>query len=154
MDVFTQLQQNRRIIQDFSSTVLAGIANPFARLAYLASLRKAGSNLYEHAGLAAVYGQEAMRQALAQCHEELFERILECPLAVQEKDLQAHLGAMSPGSRAAVTNWRKLETYRTLLPVESPDYLKELFCSNMHTMLDNIANVTPTVRTASHKFKQ
>jgi hypothetical protein len=36
----------------------------------------------------------------------------------------------------AVSHWRKLEAYRTLLPVEAPDYLKELFCSNIHALLE------------------
>lgn len=135
LSAFKQPQQNRRIIQDFTSTALAGIPNPFARLAYMASLRKAGSNVYEHAGLAAVYGHDAMRQALAQCHEELFLRILECPLAVQERDLRVYLGVAGPTLHAAALDWQTREAYRTLFPAESPGYLKELCCSNMRALL-------------------
>ena len=91
MDTLTQLQQNRRIIQDFTLSTLARIESPFSRLAYLASLRNLSSNVYEHAGLSAVYPQGAVQQALEQCHREIFERILETPLAVQEEDLGAHL---------------------------------------------------------------
>ena len=136
MDTLTQLQQNRRIIHDLTVSTLAGISGPFSRLAYLASLRDISTNVYEHAGLRAIYSQPAVQQALEQCHQELFERILEEPLAVQEEELRAHLRAMPNGSRNAAAQWRRLEAYRALLPADSPDYLKELFCSNVRAILE------------------
>jgi hypothetical protein len=132
----TQLQQNRRVIQDFTSTTLAVIPSAFARLTYLASLRDLSSGRYEHAGLTAVYEREAVQQALAQCHQEIFERLLESPLEEQERDLRAHLENAESGLRIAVIHWRKLEAYRTLLPADAPDYLKELFCSNIGALLE------------------
>src|SRR5487761_571581 len=87
MSVINQLQQNRRIIQDFTLTTLAGIPGKFGRLTYMASLRDLSSGRYEHAVLAALYPDEAMQQALQLCHEQIFERILEAPLAQQETDL-------------------------------------------------------------------
>ena len=136
MDTLTQLQQNRQVIRDLTSSTLAALPGAFARLAYLASLRNFSSNVYEHAGLAALYRPEAVQQALEQCHEEIFERILETPLSVQEEDLRAHLSSTRDGLRVAVSHWRKLEAYRALLPAEAPDYLKELFCSNVRAILD------------------
>ena len=35
-----------------------------------------------------------------------------------------------------MSHWRKLEAYRTLMPLEAPDYLKELFCSNIRALLE------------------
>jgi hypothetical protein len=136
MSTLTQLQQNRRVIQDFTTTTLAAIPSAFARLTYLASLRDLSSGRYEHAGLTAVYPQEAVQQSLEQCHEEIFERILEAGLEEQERDLRAYLQAMQNGLCVAVSHWRKLEAYRMLLPAESPDYLKELFCSNIRALLE------------------
>jgi hypothetical protein len=136
MDTLTQLQQNRRIIQDLTLSTLARICNPFSRLAYLASLRDISTNVYDHAGLSALYPQAAVQQALEQCHQELFERILEAPLVSQEEDLRAHLRSLPNGSRSAAAQWRRLEAYRGLLPADSPDYLKELFCSNVRTILE------------------
>jgi hypothetical protein len=136
MDTITQLQQNRRIILDFTSSTLAALPGSFARLAYIASLRDLSSNIYEHPGLAARYRQEAVQQALEQCHEEIFERILETPLPLQEEELRAYLQTMPAGLRTVASHWRKLEAYRALLPAESPEYLKELFCSNIRAILE------------------
>src|SRR5258707_6352452 len=131
MDTLTQLQQNRRIIHDLTLSTLARISCPFSRLAYLASLRDISTNVYEHAGLAAVYPQAAVRQALEQCHQEVFERILEMPLLAQEEDLRAHLRTMPNGSRNAPIQWRELESYPALLPAHFPEDLKKLFISKV-----------------------
>lgn len=140
MDTVTQFQLNRRIIQDFTSSTLARLENPFARLAYLASLRDLSSNSYDHVGLSAVYPLEAVQQALEYCHLEIFERILETPLAVQEEDLRAHLRTLPKGLRSTAAVWRKLEAYRSLLPAASPEYLTELFCSNVRAILEILEN--------------
>ena len=136
MDTLTQLQQNRRIILDFTSSTLAKLPGSFARLACIASLRDLSSNTYEHPGLAAIYRPEAVQQALEQCHEEIFERILETPLSLQEQELRAYLKTLPASMRTVASHWRKLEAYRALLPAESPDYLKELFCSNICAILE------------------
>jgi hypothetical protein len=136
MGTLTQLQQNRRVIQDLTTTTLAAIPTLFARLLYLASLRDLSSGRYSHAGLSAVYSEEAVQQALAQCHEEVFERILESPLETQREELRVCLENMEGGMRSAVTQWRKLQAYRLLLTLNSPDYLKELFCSNIRVLLE------------------
>ena len=136
MRALTQLQQNRRIVQDFTLTTLAGIPGLFARLTYIASLRDLSSGRYEHAGLAALYPDEALQQALQLCHEQIFERVLETPLSSQLEDLRACLAAMEGGLRAAVSHWSGMESYRFLMPEQSPDYLKDLFCSNLRALLE------------------
>ena len=77
METLTQLQQNRRVIQDFTLRTLAAVPGAFARLTYMASLRDLSSGRYEHAGLASVYSDGAIQQALEICHEQVFEKILE-----------------------------------------------------------------------------
>jgi hypothetical protein len=136
MRTLTQLQQNRKVIQDFTLTTLAGISGLFARLVYVASLRDLSSGRYEHAGLATLYPDVALQQALQVCHEQVFEKILEIPLSRQQEDLRACLSSMEGGLCAAVSHWQRLESYRFLIPEESPDYLKELFCSNFRALLE------------------
>lgn len=129
-------RQNRRIIEDFTVNTLAVIPNAFARLIYVASLRDLSTGRYEHEGLAALYPEEAVQQALRHCHEEIFLRMLETPLAIQEEILQDCLAKMAGGLLATSHHWQQMEAYRVLIPEDVPDYLKELFCSNLRALLD------------------
>jgi hypothetical protein len=144
--MLTQLQQNRRIIQDFTLTTLAGIHGEFSRLTYMASLRDLSSGKYEHAGLAALYPEDAIQQALNLCHEQIFERVLESPLARQEADLKECLERMPGGLCGTVTHWLRMEAYRVLIPERAPDYLKELFCSNLRALLEILQEECSTAR--------
>jgi hypothetical protein len=135
MEDSIHLQAGRPIIQDFASTTLARIPRVYGRLIYISSLRDLSSGRYEHAGLAAVYSEDAVQDALELCHEQIFERILEMPLMRQEEDLRECLDHMEGGLEASTDHWLKLESYRVLIPEKSPDYLKELFCSNLRVLL-------------------
>ncbi len=143
--MITELQQNRRIIQDFTLTTLAAIPGEFARLTYIASLRDLSSGRYEHAGLAALYPDEPMQLALQLCHGQIFERILETPLARQEADLKECLERMPGALSLTVAHWGRMEAYRVLIPERVPDYLRELFCSNLRALLEILQEECSTV---------
>src|ERR1700750_737685 len=133
MDEILRIQP---IVRDLTATTLAAIPNVFGRLTYIASLRDLSSGRYEHSGLAAVYPPDAVQEALKFCHREIFSRILEMPLSVQEQDFSECLDGM-PGSLAAtVAHWRQLEAYRMFPPEDAPDYLRELFFSNLRVLLE------------------
>jgi len=136
MRALTQLQQNRRIVQDFTVTTLAAIPSLYGRLTYLASLRDLSSGRYEHAGLAALYPDEAIQEALQLCHEQIFERILENPLEQQEQDLRKCFETMEGGLATTADHWCRMEAYRMLLPEEAAGYLRDLFCSNLRALLE------------------
>jgi hypothetical protein len=146
--MITQFQQNRRIVQDFTLTTLAAIPGEFGRLTYMASLRDLSSGRYEHAGLAALYADEAVQVALELCHEQIFERLLETPLAKQEVDLRECLERMPGGLCSTLAHWRRLEAYRVLMPERAPDYLKELFCSNLRALLELLQEECSTAPSA------
>lgn len=136
MSGLTKFQQNRKIVEDFTLTTLAGIPTLFGRLTYIASLRDLSSGRFEHAGLAALYPDEALQQALQFCHEQVFERILETSLENQLEDFRSCLQGMQGGLPVAVPHWLGMESYRVLLPENSPDYLRDLFCSNARALLE------------------
>lgn len=130
-------------------TTLAEISGEFARLAYMGSLRDLSSGRYEHAGLAALYPDDATQQALQLCHEQIFERVLETPLERQLEDLRECVSKMPGDQCETVAHWRRLEAYRVLMPECAPAYLKELFCSNLRALLEILQEECSKVRSGA-----
>jgi hypothetical protein len=141
-----QILRNKSVVRDFAATTLAAIPNMFGRLVYIASLRDLSSGNYEHAGLAALYSQQAVQEALECCHYEIFQKILETPLSIQAQDLAECLQGMAGSYPSTLSHWREMEAYRVLLPANTPDYLKELFFSNLRALLEILQAENSTVR--------
>ena len=135
MESIEHFQQSRAVIEDFSSQTLAAISSDFGRLYYVSSLKETGSGRYEHDGLARLYPETAVQAALSHCHEELFSRILETPLRDQERDLRDCLGKAGDRYWDVVENWRANGSFQEMCPEGLPDYLRDLFCSNMGALL-------------------
>jgi hypothetical protein len=131
-----QILRNKSVVRDFTATTLAAIPNTFGRLIYITSLRDLSSGTYEHAGLAALYPQDAIQESLECCHHEIFQKILETPLSVQADDLRECLRGMPGSFKSTVSHWRQLESYRILPPGNAPDYLNVLFFSNLRALLE------------------
>jgi hypothetical protein len=130
-----RFQQSRAVIEDFSSQTLAAISSDFGRLYYVSSLKDSNSGRYEHDGLMSLYPENAVQAGLSHCHEELFSRILETPLTEQERDLRDCLGSAGDKYWDVVENWRETRHFREMCPEGLPDYLQDLFCSNMGALL-------------------
>jgi hypothetical protein len=92
----------RSALQDLRETTLAAVSGLLAKLAYLGSLRR-GGGVYEHWGLALVYGQEASNRALRTAHSEILSKVLRCPISKLEEDLHESSGAaqLSPAEYVA-----------------------------------------------------
>jgi hypothetical protein len=130
-----RFQQSRAVIEDFSSKTLAAISSDFGRLYYVSSLKDSNSGRYEHDGLMTLYPENAVQAALSNCHEELFSRILEMPLRDQESDLRACLGSASAQYWDVVESWLENRDFQNMCPEGLPNYLHDLFCSNMAALL-------------------
>jgi hypothetical protein len=128
-------QKSRAVVEDFSSQTLAAISSDFGRLYYVSSLKDSNSGRYEHDGLTSLYPENAVQSALSHCHEELFSRILETPLRKQECDLRACLGSAGDKYWDVVENWRENRCFQEMCPEGLPNYLNDLFCSNMGALL-------------------
>jgi hypothetical protein len=130
-----RFQQSRAVIEDFSSRTLAAISSGFGRLYYVSSLKDTNTGRYEHDGLTSLYPENAVQAALPHCHEELFSKILETPLREQEGDLRACFGAAGDKFLEVVESWRENGYFRGMCPEGMPDYLDDLFCSNLAALL-------------------
>jgi hypothetical protein len=130
-----RFRQSRSVIEDFTSRTLAAIPSDFGRLYYVSSLKDRDTGRYQHDGLMNLYSEPSVQAALVHCHEELFSRILETPLSHQERDLRNCLGVAGDQFWAVVQSWRESRYFRNMCPEGLPDYLSELFCSNMNALL-------------------
>ncbi|HKW87331.1 MAG TPA: hypothetical protein VJN21_01090 [Candidatus Acidoferrales bacterium] len=139
-----QFGQNQKIIEDFVAKTLTRIPGDISRLLHVAMLRDLATGRYHHDGLEALYPAVAVDQALRICHEELFEKILESTLETQATDLRRCLESFEDSLRNVAANWRETQFYRCLIPAGSPDYLRDLFCSNLNILLKLIVEPAPT----------
>src|SRR5215831_11146961 len=141
--------RNRAVVRDFTLNTLVAIPNLYGRLAYIASLRDLSSGKYDHSGLAALYPQEAVQEALECCHMEIFQKILETPLGIQEGDLRECLEGMPKPLDETISHWRQMESYRIFPPESAPPYLRELFFSNLRALLEILGTRCSTARSGA-----
>jgi hypothetical protein len=128
-----QLQTYQQVLFDLTANYLEPLRSTHARLVYLFGLRDPSSGRYVHAGLAGIYGPEAVNHVISNCHEEVFERLLEMPLSAQGEELRIYLSSL-PGTleeNALICR----EKGKSWVPPRSPDYLTELYCSNLDVLL-------------------
>lgn len=135
MSSLERFHQTRTVIEDFSRHTLRAISSVFGRLYYTSSLRDRDLGRYVHEGLSAVYSEGAVQEGLTECHEELFCKILETPLSEQAHDLHYCLRAAGEGYEMLLEEWRENHTFRSMCPDGIPDYLQNLFCSNLNALL-------------------
>jgi hypothetical protein len=139
-----ELSMHRQILADLTSRYLEILPGQFDRLAYLASLRQPSGSSYTHERLSAVYDHDRVSELLRQCHEELFERLLETPLAIQEADLFRYLESLRAATNQNLPACRV--ELKSLIPPDAPDYLKELFCSNLAALLELLESESSKAR--------
>ena len=142
--MFEQLQTHRQLLFDLTANYLDPLDNMFARLAYLAGLRDPATGNYAHERLAAMYGEQRVDEVLQKCHEEIFERLLEMPLGAQED-----------GLRRLVASWEGSflenvqlcgEKGQSWIPAKAPNYLIELYSSNLNALVELLRDNTAMVR--------
>jgi len=139
-----QIQIHRQILYDLTVHYLETMVGSYERLAYIASLRDPVTGFYSHPRLSAVFGEENVNRAITGCHEEIFERLLESPLALQEEDLLGYLETLPGGREAHVRECNaKAQAW---IPPQAPDYLKKLFCSNLHVLCELLQDKKPKAR--------
>jgi hypothetical protein len=149
VESFDRFRRTRCVFEDFTARTLAAISSDFGRLFYVSSLRDSETGRYQHDGLSEMYSEDSVQEALGQCHEELFSRILETPLAEQELDLRKCFATSGNRFPALVGNRREYKSIQTLCPEGLPAYLNDLFCSNLTALLAIFSSQRVNVSPAS-----
>ena len=104
-------------LEDLRQTTLAAVSGLFGKLAYLASLRRAGR--YSHWGMENVYGAEPAERALRTAHAEVLAGILQTPIARLAEDLEE--SRSNSGLAARVYLDQMLSHFEHLLPGDRKD---------------------------------
>jgi hypothetical protein len=121
--------------EDLQNRTLARMSGDFARLIYLASTRDYNTGEYYHEGLALQFGERAARKALASCHQDLFQRMVQCSM----KELVEHLKVYARCTRLPcsdfILTWGRLQPYRVTIPLDCSALAAQLFASNVKTAL-------------------
>jgi hypothetical protein len=138
-----QLQVHRQILFDLTSIYMDPMSGAYARLAYVAGLRDPGSQLYSHPVLSQKYPAERVSESLYSCHEELFEKLLELPLATLEQDLRQYFSSLPETQDLAPHPCAELTI--SWIPIQAPDYLKQLYRSNQAALCALLQRRKPTV---------
>jgi hypothetical protein len=113
--------QNQRIIEGFVAQWLAHHPCTMARLAHVvATLRDTYTGLYGHVILEQSYSKGAVHESLLYCHEELFEKILECSFPEQECDLRRCFENRGIPAAEIARRWLEMEFFRGLVPYGTP----------------------------------
>ncbi len=141
------LRKYEQILFDLTANYLEPLNGAYHRLAFLFSLRDATTGKYVHETLVNLYGSAAVDQVIAQCHEEVFERLLEMPLNAQKEDLQMYLASLTGTLEGNVLRCR--ETCSQWVPPRAPSYLTELYRSNLAVLLELLQDDTSTARPSS-----
>jgi hypothetical protein len=149
MESLERFHQHQRIIDDFTSNTLAVIPSAFGRLVHISTLRDLISGQYKHEGLEALYGAPAVHEALFYCHEEIFRKILETPLERQERFLREWFESLEGESSEIAARWLQLDVYRMLIPLDTPEYLRDLFCSNFRLLLELVSEEATAAQAAA-----
>jgi hypothetical protein len=129
-----QFQNAQQILFDLTANYLEPLPTAYSRLNYLSRLHTGSGDRYVHEKLAELYGADPVDQVISQCHLEVFERLLEMPLKAQSAELHMYLESLPGGieENAAIC----LKTGQNWIPKQAPNYLKELYCSNLRVLLE------------------
>lgn len=122
-------------VEDLRIHTLNSLSGDLSRLIYLASTRDYNTGKYYHDGLAVRFSPTIANQALAACHQETFEHLVELPLEQLVYEVEDYAKSNSSEKDELVTMWLTLEPFRIVIPVASDPISTQLFCSNVRIAL-------------------
>jgi hypothetical protein len=135
MSFGTSRMDVERAADDVRRRTLSRMPRALDQLIYLASMRDYNTGLYYHDGLASAYTQEVACEALAECHRQAFQQLLEGSVEELVEQLQSYMDSTRTSPRDFIAAWKKLEPYRVAVPVETEILSAELLFSNLKVAL-------------------
>ncbi len=90
---------------------------------------------FYHAGLTHVFSEPVAKIAMAACHEEVFERLLSCPIQSFVEQLERLILSVSPDIEATLVAWENLKAYTATIPCNCKQHIAKFFFSNVKIAL-------------------
>jgi hypothetical protein len=138
MTSLERFAQNRPVIEEFASEWLCCYSTYLAKLIHIARLRDIYTGVYYHPPLEEKFPQLAVDRALRYCHQEIFTKFIENTFEQQESDLRSCIARMDSPAFEIAHRWLDIEAFRSFVPSAAPPYLRDLFLSNLRTLLTTI----------------
>jgi hypothetical protein len=134
---------------DLRRRTLSKIVRPLDRLIYLASMRDYNTGFYYHDGLASRFTEEAVCEALADCHREALRELISSSLEELVCQMHAYMASTHTSPADFITAWKRLEPYRVAVPVDTDALAAEFLFSNFKIALAILEARLDSRRTAA-----
>jgi len=121
---------------DLNQHTLARLDSDFARVMYLSSLRDFNTGEYHHHGLAHLYSEVAARAAMMSCHEDLFNRLISCPLNYFVEEIHQFIRSSPKDYQGTLVVWNTLEGYHVAVPSSCDPITADLFRYNVRIAME------------------
>lgn len=122
----------RTPIEDLRFYTFAAIPSLFGKIVYLANLRNEETGMYEHYGLAIVFGEKDAEKALKLSHQKLFQEWLACGMKEQKRDLEFYFSTARDGT----DSWFKRTGFKEFLPQNCRPPEKQMFTDDLKQVLN------------------
>ncbi len=120
---------------DLRRRSLSHMAAPLERMIYLGSTRDYNTGLYYHDGLASRFSEMVACQALANCHREAYQQVLQSSLEDLVQQLDSYVQSTHSAPRDFIAAWKNLQPYRVAVPAETDPLAADFLCSNVKIAL-------------------
>jgi hypothetical protein len=120
---------------DLRRRSLALMAAPLERMIYLGSTRDYNTGLYYHDGLASRFSEMVACQALANCHREAYQQVLQSSIEDLVRQLDSYIQSTNSAPHDFIAAWKNLQPYRVAVPAETDPLAAEFLCSNVKIAL-------------------
>src|SRR5947209_7527060 len=131
---------DERAAADLWQRTLGQLPSVYGRMVYLASLRNANSDRYEHHGLAARFSPQQSDTVLRASHEQVFQDWLALSVREQKADLDLYLSSLDDNKQLVVETWLKIMPFQNLLPARARGVEADLFLADFRVLLELLRN--------------
>src|SRR6266852_4754818 len=122
-------------VTDLRNRTLSRLPGDFSRLVYLASSRDYNTGQYYHDGLAFHFSEMVVSKAFAECHREIFDRLVYVSLEELIEELRNYISSTDERPEDFLKSWKHLGSYRVTIPLEWDELEAEVFLSNVRMAL-------------------